>query len=1141
MIPAQTGSFGTVPTPTPTPSLPGFRLDRLEVYNWGTFNRRVWTFTVSGTNALLTGDIGSGKSTLVDAVTTLFMPANRIAYNRAAGAETRERNLRSYVLGHYKSERNETTGATRPVALRKPGNYSVILGVFTNRGYDATVTLAQVFWMADANATQPERLFLTADRALSVTEDFSDFGTDVRALKKRLTADGVRVHPSFPAYSKDFRRRMGIESEQALDLFHQTVSMKSVGSLDEFVRTHMLEPFDTAALTDSIVSHFDALTSTHDAVQRARAQIEALTPLLADCDRHDELARLMDEATAQQSALRYFFAHRTSSLLSAECVSLERTLRDRQRDEQAAKERAKDLREQQKALELRRAGLGGGRLSELERQIDETARLRDARQGRATGYAKLLAAAGLDPVGSSELFTERLSEIASARETTHTVQRQAQDDLAKIAVDEDRLKREANELNSELVSLRSRRGNIPRKQLDLRSRLCHELGIDEDELPFAGELIQVRDGEQEWAGAAERLLRGFALSMLVPAERYATVSDWINDHHLRARLVYFRIPDAVPARRPPHTTALLLSAKLEVKAESRFAHWLVGELDRRAGYECAETMANFKQADLAITRQGLIKGVRGRHEKNDTTRIDDRSSYVLGWTNQAKIEALIERATAVQQEQRRIGDSKKALAATQAKHITRGESLAQLQQTTEYSDIDWQGAVNRLGQLEAEKQLLEKSSAELDDLSQRIDVCAKEIEEAENARDTAVGAIGRLNRDLEDANRQLSAARQLLDSPESHGAAPHFPGLDERLTQAHLPCTTVTDYVAAEKQIRDDLADAKERWGQRQSRIGQAIASRMGAFRREYHVETAELDDSVASARGYRKLHQRLVADDLPRFQEQFKTYLKTNVIRDIAGFHAQLAGQAEQIHDRVTTINDSLAGIDYNPGRYITLKTDRTPNIEVRDFIAELRACTDGVVSEDDSDVYSEEKFHQVRRLIERFKGREGHTDADRSWTKRVTDVRNWFVFSASERRREDGTEYEVYSDSGGKSGGQKEKLAYTILAASLAYQFKLDPDVTRSKTFRFVVIDEAFGRGSEESARFALGLFQRLGLQLLIVTPLQKIHVIEPYVSAVGFVENPNDCDSRLRNLTITQYRQERAAHTLSSLQSATAVPGA
>jgi hypothetical protein len=101
---------------------------------------------------------------------------------------------------------------------------------------------------------------------------------------------------------------------------------------------------------------------------------------------------------------------------------------------------------------------------------------------------------------------------------------------------------------------------------------------------------------------------------------------------------------------------------------------------------------------------------------------------------------------------------------------------------------------------------------------------------------------------------------------------------------------------------------------------------------------------------------------------------------------------------------------------------------------------------------------------------------------------VRNWYVFSASERWRADDTEYEHYADSASKSGGQKEKLAYAILAASLAYQFKLEWGAAKSRTFRFAVIDEAFGRGSDDSTRFALELFRRLGLQLLIVTPLQK-----------------------------------------------------
>jgi uncharacterized protein YPO0396 len=123
-----------------------------------------------------------------------------------------------------------------------------------------------------------------------------------------------------------------------------------------------------------------------------------------------------------------------------------------------------------------------------------------------------------------------------------------------------------------------------------------------------------------------------------------------------------------------------------------------------------------------------------------------------------------------------------------------------------------------------------------------------------------------------------------------------------------------------------------------------------------------------------------------------------------------------------------------------------------------------------------------------------------------------------------------QIATDSAGKSGGQKEKLAYTILAASLAYQFKLDWGTARPKAFRFVVIDEAFGRGSELSTRYALSLFTRLGLQLLIVTPLQKIHVIEPHVSAVGYVDNPHGNYSRLQGMTVEELRRRRSEQLVS-----------
>lgn len=197
------------------------------MFNWGTFDKRVWRLTPGGETALLTGDIGSGKSTLVDALTTLLLPAHRIAYNKAAGADSRERTLRSYVEGHHKSERVEATGTSRAVGLRDHRSYSVVLAVFVNEGFDETATLAQVFHQRDRSG-QPDRFFVTCAKELSIEADFTAFGDDLTALRKRLRGGGSDVDATFPEYARKVRTLLGIRSEQALDLFHQTWSCSRV-------------------------------------------------------------------------------------------------------------------------------------------------------------------------------------------------------------------------------------------------------------------------------------------------------------------------------------------------------------------------------------------------------------------------------------------------------------------------------------------------------------------------------------------------------------------------------------------------------------------------------------------------------------------------------------------------------------------------------------------------------------------------------------------------------------------------------------------------------------------------------------------------------------------------------------------------
>jgi uncharacterized protein YPO0396 len=1113
--------------------LSGFRLSRLELYNWGTFDERVWSLAANARNCLLTGDIGSGKSTIVDAVTTLLLPANRIAYNKAAGADTRERSLRSYVLGYYKSERNELTGSSKPVALRNGGKHSVILAVFSNGGHDAAVTLAQVFWLRDGNTGQPERFYVTADRPLTVAEDFGGFGTEITALRRRLRSGGAVVHDSFPDYGKDFRRRLGIESEQAMELFHQTVSMKSVGNLTDFVRDHMLEPFDAAEWTQQIVEHFDNLTKAHEAVQRAQAQLAVLTPLLTDCDRYDRIDAEISSLAARRTALRYYYADLKTGLLTQGQAGLvtERARLDARRT--GLETQLDDRRQREISLQVELAGHGGTRLAEIARQIAADEEATAIRSRKAAEFSDQLRQAGLDQVETAEQFAARRSQIAAARERSGQDLAECQNRLVETEVEAKQHRDEAEVVNAELRSLQQRKTNIPKQSLDLRTRLCSELRLAEDDLPFVGELIAVQPAESDWEGAAERLLRSFALSVLVPDRHYPAVSDWINDRHLHGRIVYYRVPEHAAQSLPPLPVPSdrALVNKLEVK-DTAFAPWLERELARRADVECVQTMADFRRAPRAMTKAGQLKLSGGRHEKDDRSRIDDRSTYVLGWSNERKIDALLSRAATLAARMAAItaarADRQQALDAA----IKRGEILAVLTQTSEFAEIDWQALVNRIEDLKREKLALEAASAELSRLNAELELVRAQISGLHDEQRVVDEEIGGVETRIRACQAGLDEARKILAEPELTAARPQFAGITELLARPHLSQHRPADADGcdgAQSAMFTEITTTIDGRTVARSRVANRIVPAMGEFRRQYPVETAELDDSVASAPGYRELCQRLTDDDLPRFQKQFKVYLNQNTIQEIAQFQAQLNKHADAIKDRITMINGSLVGVPYNPGRYIRLEAQFSDETVIRDFRAELRACTDNALSPDASDQYSEQKFLQVKSIIERFIGREGRTEADRRWTKYVTDVRNWYTFAASERWQSDDSEHEHYADSAGKSGGQKEKLAYTILAASLAYQFKLEWGAVKSRTFRFAVIDEAFGRGSDESTRFALELFRRLGLQLLIVTPLQKIHVIEPHVQAVGFVDNPNGQSSRLQTLTIDEYRQRRNAHRL------------
>src|SRR5690606_29093656 len=262
----------------------GFRLQYMEVFNWGTFDKNVFRINPQGNNSLLTGANASGKSTYIDALLTLMVPAKKDRfYNQSSGVEKKgDRTEETYVLGHYGNIQEEGKTSSSTQKLRTTNDYSVILAHFENTD-QKQITLFQVRWFSN---NELRRQFGIAHVPLEVKKDFAHFeskGLWKRRLDKMYNANVNKKKIEFldgpTAYAERMANLFGMRSVKALSLFNQVVGVKVLEDLDEFIRTNMLEEQDAEAefiqLKESFLTLMDAKTN----IEKAKEQIKQLTPI----------------------------------------------------------------------------------------------------------------------------------------------------------------------------------------------------------------------------------------------------------------------------------------------------------------------------------------------------------------------------------------------------------------------------------------------------------------------------------------------------------------------------------------------------------------------------------------------------------------------------------------------------------------------------------------------------------------------------------------------------------------------------------------------------------------------------------------------------------------------------------------------
>lgn len=1066
-----------------------FHLTRIQTFNWGTFSN-VFDFPIPREGYLFVGPSGSGKSTILDAHAALLTPPKWVDFNvaaREAERHGRDRNIMTYLRGAWAQQTGES-GEYISQYLRTGTTWSAILETYRNE-QGRLVVLAQVIWVR-GNSTAPadaKRLYLTLEEDFDIQqlEFFAKNEFEVRRFKHDLPQ--ASVHHEFSAYQERFRRLLGIDNERALRLLHKTQSAKNLGDLNVFLRDFMLDEPETFEIATRLVNEFGELNAAHQAVVAARNQINTLKPAR---DEHLQLQKGEFERNgllALQTGIDTYREHRRKALIDERVAKLKVDLAGAEQEGQRLADTVEHEFEKLTDLRRQKVDMGAGILDRLQSDIQTAEAAKPDRLRKRDQAIKACITMGWPAPDAAVSFVQCVETAKQRVLKAGELRTEAEQRKFELRDKHRQASDEFKSVLSEVDALERQRSNLPGKLLATRQLMATSLNIPEEKLPFVGELIEVRPEESAWQGAIERVLGGFARAILVDEKNYSAVSAYLNDHDIGDRLVYFRvIPQSVE---PKNLATNSLVRKLKV-AEGPYADWIKRELKLHFDLECADTMAAFRTASRAVTREGMVKHNTMRHEKNDRYSVNDRTRWVLGFDNKAKLALYKEKAAVlamqiseIEAEQRKVGDEDEI----QQKQLLQCQTLSNMT----WNEIDVASLVAQIDDLKIRLTAELAARPDLAQLSNRIEAqdqvyrkaLGKKNEEEIKARGIQVN-IGNLEKQLLDLTRLWPTAEKEPAFQVPLDA--RFEAINKEITLESLDqvTTQVERGIGTELRTLDaSLSDLRN-----------SITRRFAEFNRLWPADSDGLDATLASAEDYFGKLQRLETDNLPKYEDRFFELLREQSDQNLTLLATKLDQERSAIRSRMELVNESLYTAPFNPGTHLVIETSDKSLEEVRLFRGRLKEALSHSFSTEREVV--EERFKVLAALVKQLASQE---TADKNWRNLVLDVRQHVEFVARELDQDD-IEQEVYRSGAGKSGGQRQKLAATCLAAALRYQ--LGGQDRSLPSFSTVVLDEAFDKADAEFTAMAMNIFKTFGFQMIVATPLKSVMTLEPFIGGACFV---------------------------------------
>jgi uncharacterized protein YPO0396 len=1064
---------------------PGYRLQELHLYNWGAFAGRHLAH-IDAANTAIIGPTGSGKTTLIDALMTLLCANPR--YNLAStGGHDSDRDLVSYVRGasgpgHAGDDSDH---------LARTGRCVTGIAARMVRGEDAadSILIGAIFWFdgSSSGASDLNRRWCFAQGAGHSLDAWLEehHSGGARALSKLEKAtESLRIFPSKSTYLAQLQSCFEV-GPNAFTLLNRAAGLKQLNSIDDIFRELVLDDHSAFDKALDVAKSFDELAAIHAELELANQQYMALLPLRDMGQREAQLQQGLQELRLLQAALPHWFATQGVQLWGARCEELQATLDGQQRQIDADSATLEQARIREQALLEIYLNAGGGNIELLEQSIKAQGSVLEQKRRNTADYQALAQHLGLQaakPLGAQAL-EDHQQQADPALQALEAQQRGLQEAAEQAVAKEHNAHAALRDLRAELQAVRQRPGsNLPTPFTQFRAALAAQLQLSADDLPFVAELVEVQKKQHPWRGAIERALGSHRLRILVPPEAMRDALTWINqrDNRLHVRLLEVRV-----SAKPAQFLGDGFAAKLNMKDHAYVGtlHQLLAELD----LHCVDSAEALRTTPHAMTREGLMSGKAKHFDKQDQKRIDQ--DWMTGFDNRdrlAHLEALIadqaEQWEALQKE-KRSAQSAQAQAAQLAK-------LWKQLQTLHWDDLD-------SGSVEAQLQHLQERLDTL--LAPQSDTAQAKVhwETAREHNTSLAGALLDLEKEKASLQeRHTTAQTRLLEYADRQSVVQ-----GEDTAQWH-------DAIAA--QLSEPLAcesvDGQERRTQTQTlqqlktqdsqlaELHKDIIRQMGRAQKEDRGALTEQLQEIEALQPYLDRLRVLEEEDLPAKRQRFQDYLNSASDQGVSTLLSGIEAQVAEISERIDRLNDTLARVDFQSGRYLQLD----PQTVIHPVLQDLQKTMAQLRSERLREDGGRSHYQALQTMVELL--REHATNRRTKAAQALLDARYRLQFAVLVLDRETKQVLERRTGSQGGSGGEKEIIASYVLTASLSYA--LCPQGRSLPLFATIVLDEAFSKSSQAVAARIIQALREFGLHALFVTPNKEMRLLRNHTRSAVVV---------------------------------------